>query len=93
MVNSKSAKKRVIINKRNKLQNKFYKNSARTLSKAYFRALSCGEISKNPAKKQILIKILSSFYSIMDKGTKKNIFHKNTTARRKKQLAKYLKLI
>jgi ribosomal protein S20 len=30
-------------------------------------------------------------YSLIDKGIKKNVFHKNTAARKKAQLASYLK--
>ena len=41
--------------------------------------------------KKKLKEILSSIYSLMDKGTKKNIFHKNTAARKKAKLAAYLK--
>ena len=47
--------------------------------------------SQNPEDKQKLNEILSSVYSMMDKGTKKNIFHKNTAARKKAKLAAYLK--
>ena len=35
MANSKSAKKRIEINKRNRLQNKYYKTSVRTLIKLF----------------------------------------------------------
>ena len=41
--------------------------------------------------KEKLKEILSSIYSLLDKGTKKNIFHKNTAARKKAKLAAYLK--
>ena len=36
MANNKSAKKRILINKRNRLQNRFYKSSVRTLTKSFF---------------------------------------------------------
>ena len=91
MANNKSAKKRIDINKRNNLQNKYYKTSVRTLIKLFFKNLELYKISKNPDDKQKLNKILSSVYSMMDKGTKKNIFHKNTAARKKAKLAAYLK--
>ena len=38
-----------------------------------------------------LQKLLSSVYSLIDKGTKKNVFHKNAAARKKAKLASYLK--
>ena len=91
MANSKSAEKRIDINKRNQLQNKYYKTSVRTLTKLFFKYLELYKTSKNPDDKQKLNEILSSAYSMMDKGTKKKIFHKNTAARKKARLAAYLK--
>ena len=91
MANTKSAEKRIATNKRNRLTNKYYKTSVRTLIKLFFKNLELYKVSKNPEKKQYLSDILSSIYSMMDKGTKKNIFHKNNTARKKAKLAAYLK--
>ncbi len=91
MANSKSAEKRIGTNKRNRLRNKYYKTSVRTLIKLFFKNLELYKISKSPEEKQYLREILSSIYSMMDKGTKKNIFHKNTTSRKKAKLAAYLK--
>ena len=91
MANSKSAEKRIEINKRNRLRNKYYKTSVRTLIKLFFTNLELCKASQNPADKEKLKEILSSVYSLVDKGTKKNIFHKNTAARKKAKLAAYLK--
>jgi small subunit ribosomal protein S20 len=91
MANSKSAEKRIDINKRNRLRNKYYKTSVRTLIKLFFKNLEDYKVSKSPDDEQKLKEILSSVYSMMDKGTKKNIFHKNTAARKKAKLAAYLK--
>ena len=91
MANTKSAKKRIDINKRNRLRNKYYKTSVRTLIKLFFKNLEVYKVSKNSADKNKVEQILSSVYSMMDKGTKKNIFHKNQTARKKSKLAAYLK--
>ena len=91
MANNKSAKKRIQITERNRLRNRFYKSSARTLIKAFFKDLELYKISKNSKDKEKLEKSLSSIYSLIDKGIKKNIFHKNTAARKKSQLATYLK--
>jgi small subunit ribosomal protein S20 len=93
MANSKSAVKRIEINKRNRLQNRFYKSSVRTLIKVFFKNLEAYKISKNPEDKDKLEKNLSSVYSLIDKGTKKNIFHKNAAARKKAKLADYLKAV
>lgn len=93
MANNKSAKKRIIINERNRLQNRYYKSSVRTLIKQFFQNLEDYKTSQNPVLKEKLKKLLSSIYSILDKGTKKNIFHKNFTARKKSKLSNYLKTV
>lgn len=92
MANNKSARKRIEINKRNRLRNKYYKTSVRTLIKLFFTNLEVYKESQNSDDKKKLQEILSSIYSLMDKGTKNNIFHKNTAARKKAKLAAYLKL-
>jgi small subunit ribosomal protein S20 len=93
MANNKSAKKRIGINERNRLTNRYYKSSVRTLIKMFFQDLEAYKTSQNPEEKEKekLKKILGSIYSLIDKGTKKNIFHKNAAARKKSKLAAYLK--
>lgn len=91
MANTKSAKKRIEINKRNRLQNRYYKSSVKTLIKIFFQNLEKYKTSPNQEEKEKLKKILNSIYSLMDKGTKKNIFHKNAAARKKSKLSAYLK--
>ena len=91
MANNKSAKKRIEVAKRNRLRNRYYKTSVRTLIKLFFKDLGLYKVSQNPEEKEKLKKNLNSIYSILDKGTKKNIFHKNTAARKKAKLAAYLK--
>lgn len=93
MANIKSAEKRIEITKRNRLQNRFYKSSVRTLIKVFLKDLEIYKTSKNLNDKEKLKKILSSVYSLIDKGTKKNVFHKNTAARKKAQLVRYLKAV
>ena len=83
MANSKSAKKRIEINERNRLRNRYYKSSVRTLIKAFFKDLEVYKNLQDPKDKEKLKKNLSSVYSLIDKGTKKNIFHKNAAARKK----------
>jgi small subunit ribosomal protein S20 len=91
MANSKSAIKRINTNERNRLRNRFYKSSARTLIKAFFKDLEVYKTSQNPEDKEKVQKILNSVYSLIDKGTKKHVFHKNAAARKKAKLAAYLK--
>lgn len=93
MANNKSAEKRILINKRNRLRNKYYKTSVKTLMKVFFLNLETYKNSKNIEDHQKLKEILSSIYRLIDKGTKKKIFHKNTAARKKAKLATYLKIV
>ena len=75
MANNKSAEKRIQTNKRNRLENRYYKSSIRTLIKLFFQDLEIYKVSKDPKEKEKLDHMLSSIYSFLDKGTKKNIFH------------------
>lgn len=92
MANNKSAKKRIGINKRNRLENRYYKTSVRTLTKLFFKNLEIDETEKTIESKKKLQTILNSTYSFLDKGTKKKVFHKNTAARKKSKLAYYLRV-
>jgi small subunit ribosomal protein S20 len=91
MANNKSALKRIKIAERNRLQNRFYKSSVRTLIKMFFKRLETYKISQDPEDKIQAQVILSSLYSLIDKASKKHIYHKNTAARKKSKLALQLK--
>ena len=91
MANSKSAEKRIQTNERNRLANRFYKSSVRTSIKVFFKNLENYKVSQSPEDKEKMQKALNLAYSVMDKGTKKNVLHKNTAARKKAQLSAYLK--
>ena len=93
MANNKSAKKRIKINKRNYLQNRFYKSSVKTLINSLKKKLEIYKISQNFNDKQEIQKTLNSLYRILDKGTKKHVFHKNTAARKKSRLLNLLKAL
>jgi len=93
MANNKSARKRIDITKRNCLQNKFYKSSVKTLIKTFLINLEIYKNSQNSLDKKNAQKVLNSVYMLVDKGAKKNVFHKNTAARKKSRLAALLKTI
>jgi small subunit ribosomal protein S20 len=92
MANNKSAKKRIGINERNRLQNRYYKTSVKTLTKLFLKNLEMSKNEQTDKSKTELKTILNSVYSFLDKGTKKNIFHKNTAARKKSKLVSYLRI-
>jgi len=91
MANIKSAQKRILVTERNRLENRFYKSSVRTFTKQFLNALETYKSSQSSEDKVKAQKLLSSVYSLLDKGTKRNVFHKNTAARKKSKLSSYLK--
>lgn len=92
MANIKSAEKRIKTNERNRLRNRFYKSSVRTLSKTFFKKLEIYKESQSLEDKEKLQKVLNLIYSFIDKGTKKKIFHKNAASRKKAKLAASFKI-
>lgn len=91
MANNKSAEKRIQVTERNRLRNRFYKSSVRTLTKSFLKNLESYKLTKTSETKEELQKSLSLIYSLIDKGAKKNVFHKNAAARKKSKLAAQLK--
>jgi small subunit ribosomal protein S20 len=92
MANNKSGKKRILINERNRVENRYYKSSVRTLTKMFLKDLEVYKTSQDPNDKTTAQNRLSSVYSLIDKGTKQNVFPKNTAARKKSKLATQLKI-
>jgi len=93
MANTKSARKRILTNERNRLQNRFYKTSVRTLTKMYLKNLEMYKTSPTLENKEKVQNILNSTYSLIDKGCKKNVFHKNTAARKKSKMTLQFKKV
>ena len=87
MANTKSSKKRILTANRNRLQNRFYKTSVRTLTKLFLNNLEIYKASPTAENKEKVQNILNTIYSLIDKACKKNIFHKNNAARKKSKLA------
>jgi small subunit ribosomal protein S20 len=87
-------KKLVAQNKRNRMINRRYSSTIKTLTKLFKKALS-------NYKKELAVEIkeklkldasiiASKFYSIVDKSVKKKVLHKNKAARKKANLGKLL---
>ncbi|HIS54509.1 TPA: 30S ribosomal protein S20 [Candidatus Galligastranaerophilus gallistercoris] len=79
MANIKSAKKRVLVAKRNEERNVAFKSSIKTAVK---KALALA----NAEDKEALNAALSKVYQLCDKAVSKGILHKNTAARKKSRL-------
>ena len=91
MANNKSAKKRIKITKRNRLQNQFYRSSLKTLIKIYLKSIEKYSDSKQMDQILEAKNILKVIHKFLDKGNKRKVFHKNTVARKKSRLAGQLK--
>lgn len=92
MANNRSAQKRIEIAKRNRLKNRFYISSVKNLSKKFQNSVELFKYSQKIEDKSNSQKLLSSVYSLIDKGTKRRVFHRNNAARRKSRLAKSLRI-
>ena len=94
--NKKSVKQTL----RNRIINKRYTSTIKTLSKLFI--LKKDECQKNTENNQIedkdkkkleISNILKNLYSIIDKAVKKGVLHKNTAARKKSRVGKiYFKI-
>jgi len=88
MANIKSAKKRILVSERNRLQNKQYSSTIKTLTKKYLLYLKDLDKDANSDAISIAKDSLSLIYSKLDKAQKRNVIKKNTVARRKSKLYK-----
>tara|TARA_B100000886_G_scaffold5012_1_gene3130 strand:- start:154 stop:447 length:294 start_codon:yes stop_codon:yes gene_type:complete len=91
VANNKSAKKRIQIAERNRLINKFYKSTVRTLTKKTID--NCEKYKKEPNdNNKILLKTsLDKAFSLIDKAVKKNVLHKNNGANKKSKINNFVK--
>lgn len=88
MANIKSAYKRIGIAERNRLRNKSYKSSIKTLSKKTLASMS----NLNNENLTLIKNLISLTYSRIDKAIQKGILHSNTGDSKKAQLARRLKV-
>ena len=84
-----SAIKRVQTAERNRLHNKYYKSSIKTLIKKTLQNLN--EITVIDSKQANVL--VAQAYSKIDKAVKKGILAKNNAARKKSKLFKRLKFL
>ena len=93
MANTKSAKKRIQIAERNRLINKSYKSTVKTLTKKTLE--NCAKYKKEPNEdnKNLVITSLSKAFSLIDKAVKKNVLHKNNGANKKSKINNFVKSV
>ncbi len=93
MTNNKSAKKRVKINNRNRIQNNNYKRLIKNFIKKILQSLKVYPLKPTDEKKIFLLNLLDITYSKIDKAKNKNIISKNAAAHKKSRLIKKLNKI
>ena len=91
MANNKSAKKRIQIAERNRLVNKSYKSTVRTLTKKTLANCEKYKQEPNPNNKNLVELSVNEAFSLIDKAVKKNILHKNNGANKKSRINKLVK--
>ena len=87
-------RKLVTQNKRNRMINRRYSSTIKSLSKLFISKVkasvnSLEEEEKVKVKSETL-NIVNKVYSIIDKAVKKGVIHKNTAARKKSKIGKML---
>ena len=91
---SKKQENRKLIaqNKRNRIINKRYTSTIKTLSKLFnLKIKSISSEINNETKDKLkgeTFNVIKNLYSIIDKAVKKNVIHKNTAARKKSKFGK-----
>ena len=93
MANNKSAKKRIQVAERNRLVNRSYKSTVRTLMKKTLA--NCEKYKQEPSadNKDLVQFSVNETYSLIDKAVKKNVLHKNNGANKKSKLNTLVKKI
>ena len=81
MANIKSAKKRIRVSAKRQIRNKHIKSSTKTAVKKVSVAVDKGNSAD---AKTLLVQAISA----IDRAASKGVYHKNTAARKKSQLAK-----
>ena len=91
MANNKSAKKRIQIAERNRLINKSYKSTVRTLTKKTLENCEKYKNDPNEDNKSLVLSSLNKAFSLIDKAVKKNVLHKNNGANKKSRINNIVK--
>jgi small subunit ribosomal protein S20 len=90
VANSKSAIKRIRTAERNRLRNKMYKSSLKTLTKKYFSAVEAYTAEPTSENMEVVNQAMSEAYSKIDKAVKRKVLHRNNGARKKSRIARVL---
>jgi small subunit ribosomal protein S20 len=94
MTKKQENKKQIKQNKRNKIINKRYTSTIKTLTKLFNLKLNIlnsedSIINKKELKEEVF-NISNKLYSTIDKAVKKSVIHQNTANRKKAKIAKFV---
>jgi small subunit ribosomal protein S20 len=85
-------RKQVAQNQRNRIINRRYSSTIKTLVKIFFLKIKSLKEETDSTKQNLLKvetkKIINNLYSLIDKAVKKDVIHKNTGARKKSKFGK-----
>ena len=93
---NKNQKNRKLVkqNKRNRMINRRYSSTIKSLSKLFLSKVKSSVVSIEEGEKAKVksetLNIVNKVYSIIDKAVKKGVIHKNTAARKKSRIGKML---
>ena len=93
---NKKQKNRKLVkqNKRNRMINRRYSSTIKSLSKLFISKVKSSVVSVEAEEKAKVksetINIVNKVFSIIDKAVKKGVIHKNTAARKKSKIGKIL---
>jgi len=87
VANNKAAKKRIEIAERNRVRNRTYKSSMRTLMKRCFTACDAYQATPGDDAKASVQASLRAAFSKIDKAVKVGVLHRNNGANQKSRLS------
>ena len=87
VANNKAAKKRIEVAERNRLRNRTYKSSLRTLMKRCFTACDAYKQEPGTDAKATVQASMSAAFSKIDKAVKVGVLHRNNGANQKSRLS------
>ena len=100
-MNKKQRNRKIVTqNKRNRMINRRYSSTIKTLFKLFLvkvKSVTLGtnntDLETTQKTKQQLAQLVSNLYSMIDKAIKKDVIHKNTAARKKSRIGKIISKI
>lgn len=88
-MNKKQRNRKIVTqNNRNRMINRRYTSTIKTLFKLFLKKIKANTEQPSTTSTTETTKIINNLYSIIDKAVKKGIVHKNTAGRKKSRIVK-----